>query len=230
MPIGAEQLGRGNILSYTHRMEYVHPLPSDHELGAHLKKVETLLGQLGEAQTRLDATRIDPTEAVFRDPKDVYHQIMVGAVFTAHGFSAHHARALDALLSMTWDEARAFAEALQDDGHGSKEDDADDATMGATLMELVSVDPDRLDAIGKIAEWRRRYDRYSKRTATALGEITEDVLERMAMRPVSKAQLALVRYTCACFCLAFPELANRREGFEWLRDVGANPRYRRVRA
>jgi len=185
------------------------------------------MATLARTEQRLTAPQITPGEAVFRDPKDAYHQITLGAVLVQYELSAQHARALDGLLSLSFDQMRAVvAEATKIVGQDS--DDGDE-TLGSGLLELLELMPNRLEQFGRHAEWLRGFDRYIERTRPYLDGLTDEDLDRLAMRPPSKKQMHLIRMTCAYHRIAFPAVPNRRAAFEWLRDIGANAKYREVR-
>ncbi len=190
-------------------------------------QLDRAMASLARTEQRLAAPQITPGEAVFRDPKDAYHQITLGAVLVQYGLSAQHARALDGLLSMTFDQMKAVAaEATQIVGDDS---DDDDETMGSGLLELLELMPNRLEQFGRYAEWRRGLERYMERTRPYLDGLTDEDLDQLTSRPPSNKQLHLIRVTCAYHGLAFPAVPDRRAAFEWLRDIGANAKYREVR-
>ena len=188
-------------------------------------QLDRAMASLARTEQRLAAPQITPGETVFRDPKDAYHQITLGAVLIQYGLNAQHARALDGLLSMTFDQMKAVAaEATQIVG-----EDSDDETMGSGLLELLELMPTRLEQFGRHAEWRRGFERYMERARPYLDGLTDEDFQQLATRPPSRTQLHLIRVTCAYHGLAFPAVPNRRAAFEWLRDIGANAKYREVR-
>jgi len=190
-------------------------------------QLDRAMASLARTEQRLAAPQITPGETVFRDPKDAYHQIALGAVLVQYGLSAQHARALDGLLSMTFDQMKALAaEATQIVGEDSGDDEE---TMGSGLLELLELMPTRLEQFGRFAEWRRGFERYMARTRPYLDGLTDEDLQQLAGRPPSKKQMHLIRVTCAYHGMAFPAVPNRQAAFEWLRDIGANAKYREVR-
>lgn len=190
-------------------------------------QLDRAMASLARTEQRLASPQITPGETVFRDPKDAYHQITLGAVLVQYGLSAHHGRSLDGLLSMSFDQMKTFAtEAMQIVGEDS---DDDNGTMGSGLLELLELMPTRLEQFGRYAEWRRGFDRYMERTRPYLEGLTDEDVARLSTRPPSRTQLHLIRVTCAYHSLAFPAVPNRQAAFEWLRDVGANARYREAR-
>lgn len=190
-------------------------------------QLDRAMASLARTEQRLAAPQVTPGETVFRDPKDAYHQMTLGAVLIQYGLNAQHARALDGLLSMTFDQMKAVAaEATQIVGEDS---DDDDETMGSGLLELLELMPTRLEQFGRHAEWRRGFERYMERTRPYLDGLTDEDLQQLATRPPSRTQLHLIRVTCAYHGLTFPAVPNRRAAFEWLRDIGANAKYREVR-
>ncbi len=189
-------------------------------------QLDRAMASLARTEQRLAAPQITPGETVFRDPKDAYHQITLGAVLVQYGLSAQHARALDGLLSMTFDQMKAVAaEATELVGMYS---DDDDETMGSGLLELLDLMLTRLEQFGRHAEWRRGFERYMERTRPYLDGLTDEDLQQLATRPPSRTQMHLIRVTCAYHGLAFPAVPNRRAAFEWLRDIGANAKYREI--
>ncbi|WP_435203774.1 hypothetical protein [Qipengyuania sp. 902] len=191
-------------------------------------QLDRAMATLARTEQRLASPQILPGETVFRDPKDAYHQITLGAVLIQYGLNAHHACALDGLLSMTFEQLKALAaEALQ---IVDKESDDDDETMGSGLLKLLELMPTRLEQFGRYAEWRRGFDRYMEKTRPYLDGLTDGDLHRLAGRPPSKKQMHLIRVTCAYHGIAFPAVPDRRAAFEWLRDIGANVKYREVRS
>lgn len=206
-------------------MEQKFTSASGDEIERLASKLDRTLNLLSSTEARLAGPLITPGETSFRDPRDVHHQITLGAVLCAYGLSAHHARALDGLLSMSFDQIRAvMAEAIQIKGESS---DDEDENAGAGLLEFLELIPSRLEEFGRYAEWRRGFDRYMEATKPYLDGLTEDDHQRIAARPPSKKQMHLIRMTCAYHRIAFPAVPNRLAAFEWLRDFGANGKYRR---
>jgi hypothetical protein len=107
--------------------------------------------------------------------------------------------------------------------------DADDMTIGEALRGYLSMHTSHLEAEGRYAEWQRAQRRYVADAASFLENLDEETRAAMKRRPVSRKQLSLIRYTCECFSIEFPALSDRWAAFEWLRDIGANPRCREVR-
>lgn len=192
------------------------------DIEGHVEQLGRTLAKLEDIERRLVQPQMTPGEIAFRDPQDTYHQISLGAVLAAHGMSAHDGRRLDGLLSLPLGELERLSEDLADfdslvePGH----------TVGQALVRFLSMAAGHLDAQGRYAEWRRAFDRYHERTQSYFENLTEEKLEDLRRRPVSRKQTELVRYTCACRGLEFPVLKNRGDAFDWLRKVGANPRYR----
>ena len=193
------------------------------QLASQLDRTLTLLSN---TEARLAGPLITPGETRFRDPQDVHHQITLGAVLCAYGLNAHHARAIDGLLSMTAEQLDAVLEEAS--GIEGDEHDDEDETMGAVLLRLVELMPGRLDEFGRYAEWRRGFDAYLKRTTPYLEGMTAEDLAKLETRPPTKNQMRQIRITCAYHRIPFPTVPNRRAAFEWLRDVGANTRYREL--
>lgn len=206
-------------------MEHEVKIGSGQDLEHLASQLDRAMATLARSEERLAVSRINPGETVFRDPKDVYHQITLGAVLIQYGLSAHHARALDGLLSMTAEQTIDFM------GEVTRLVDPDDesGTVGSTVRDLLELMPGRLDQLGRYAEWRRALDRYLERTKPYLDDLSDEDLQRLALRAPSKKQLHLIRVTCAYHGLAFPAVADRRAAFEWLRDMGANAKYREAR-
>lgn len=192
------------------------------------RQLDRALSHLDNTERRLDTSQITPGETAFRDPQKVYHQITLGAVLENHQLSAHHARPLDGLLSMKFEQLVELVRyvAGQND---NEEDDSDEETVGEALLQLLHGAPPTLEDLGRYAEWRRAFDRYMKPTERYLSQMTAGDLEELAERPPTKAQINLIRTTCAYHRIDFPALFNRKVAFEWLRDIGANPRYRERR-
>jgi len=190
-------------------------------------QLDRAMASLAKSEQRLAGPQITPGETVFRDPKDAYHQITLGAVLIQYGLSAQHARALDGLLSMSFDEIKSVvAEAAQIVGEGT---DDDNDTMGSGLLELLELMPNRLEQFGRYAEWRRGYERYMERTSPYLNGLTDEDMDGLATRPPTKKQMHQIRVTCAYLRIAFPAVPDRRAAFQWLRDIGANAKYREAR-
>ena len=206
-------------------MERMKPESEKTDLGVYIDELGRMLANLRSLEVGLSAPKIIPGEAVYRDQLDAFHQITVGAVGNAHGVSAHDARRLDGFLAMS------PAELVGDHATALlwKEACARCDTIGEALAIFLSKAGPRLEDLGRYAEWRRRYDNYMVRSERFLGTLDKDKLEAMAARPASPKQRWLVRYTCECLGLPFPELADRRAAFLWLRSAGANPRYKQVR-
>lgn len=206
-------------------MERMKPESEKTDLGVYIDELGRMLADLKSVEVGLSAPQIIPGEAVYRDQRDVFHQITLGAVLTAHGLCAHDARSLDGFLAMSPTELVGdTAIALH-----WKDACARCNTLGEALAIFLSKAGPRLEDLGRYAEWRRRYDNYMVRSERFLGALDKDKLEAMAARPASPKQRWLVRYTCECLGLPFPELADRRAAFLWLRSAGANSRYKQVR-
>lgn len=196
-------------------------------VGEHLaSQLDRAMASLARTEQRLAAPQITPGETVFRDPKDAYHQITLGAVLVQYELSAQHARALDGLLSMTIDQLHGFFAELPDTIDG----DDDDGPLGLALLEILELVPGPLEEFGRYAEWRRGFERYMERTRPYLDGLTDEDLERLSSRPPTSKQMHLIRVTCAYHGLASPAVPHRRAAFEWLRDIGANAKYREVRS
>ena len=189
------------------------------------RQLDRALSHLGNTERRLNTSQITPGETAFRDPQNVYHQITLGAVLGNYQLSAHHARRLDGLLSMKFEQLVDLVQYITSQA-SDDEDDNDNETVGEALLELLDSAPPTLEDLGRYAEWRRAFDRYMKPTERFLSQMTTGDLEELAERPATKAQVNLIRTTCAYHRIDFPALPNRKVAFEWLRDIGANPRFR----
>lgn len=199
--------------------------------------LEHLASQLDRSMTKLDQTeqrfaerRIIPGETAFRDPKDAYHQITLGAVLTARGLSAHEARALDGILSLTFEEVLPLIQQMVDAGPSDDDESDNEETIGDALLEMLRYQAGELEDRGRYAEWRRSFDRYQATTEKFLRELGEDELGKLSQRPPSRKQLYLIRTTCAYLQLESPTLNSRAEAFHWLRETGANARFREQRS
>ncbi len=192
------------------------------------RQLDRALSHLDTTERRLNTSPITPGETAFRDPQNVYHQITLGAVLGNYQLSAHHARRLDGLLSMKFEQLIEVVRCITSQA-SDHEDENDEETLGEALLELLDGASPTLDDFGRYAEWRRAFDRYMKPTEKFLSRMTAGDLERLAEQPPSKAQVNLVRTTCAFHHIDFPALSDRKVAFEWLRDIGANPRYRERR-
>lgn len=102
-------------------------------------------------------------------------------------------------------------------------------TIGRALARILAHMAPQLEDDGRYAEWRRARDKYVSNAESFLASLDDDKRQAMKRRPPSHKQLALARYTCACLQVGLPELPDRWAAFEWLRDTGANPRYRELR-
>tara|TARA_R110002020_G_scaffold212556_3_gene419188 strand:- start:100 stop:723 length:624 start_codon:yes stop_codon:yes gene_type:complete len=200
--------------------EFLFSGPMD--LNEQVQVLERACLNLEAMESRLNPSVIEPGERVFRDAKDTFDHITLGAVLSAHNMSAHQAVRIDGLLSMTAEGMNDFVDALTIlDGQGKETD-----TIGELLIRFLDLAASQLEAQGRYATWRRAFDKYLAVTKSRLDTMTAEQLEKLRKKPVSKKQVDLVRYTCACHRLEFPKLENRGTAFEWLRDIGANPRYR----
>jgi len=187
--------------------------------------LKRMSAELTAFERGVGAEQLVPAEVVFRDPLDTYHHINLGAVLAAYGLSANDARRLDGFLAMR------PLDVLDDDGilgHW-KSGLVRGKTVGEALLIFLDCVAGLLEDHGRYAEWRRKYDDYIARTKVFLKSLDEEMLVAMLRKPPSRKQLWLVRYTVECLGVEFPELSDRRAAFIWLRDVGANPRYRRAR-
>ena len=199
---------------------------SGNDLEQLASQLDRTLSLLANTEARLAGPMITPGETRFRDPLDVHHQITLGAVLCAYKLNAHHARAIDGLLSMTLEQLKAI---LEEASSIEGDDDGDeDETMGAVLLKLVELVPGRLDEFGRYAEWRRGFDAYMNRTRPYLEGMAAEDLAKLETRPPTQNQMRQIRVTCAYHRIPFPAVPNRRTAFEWLRDFGANTRYREL--
>ena len=204
--------------------EFTQPVGTDLE---HLaSQLDRALTSLSETERRFADRQITPGEIAYRDPAGSYHQITIGAVFTARDLTAHDARALDGLLSMHTDEMISLMQEMVSEASDKNLEGDDDVTIAFALKAVLSRYSSTLESRGRYAEWRRSFDRYQAATEKFLAGLSEDDLEKMSQRPPSRKQLLLIRTTCAYLRLEFPVLADRAAAFRWLRDVGANTRYR----
>lgn len=206
-------------------METNQPTTSEMPLAEMVRELSRVSAELKAIEKGTAIQQIVPGEVTYRDPQDVYHQITIGAVLTAYGFSAHDARALDGFLAMRPKDV------LDDDvilDHW-KTGVIAGKTMGEALLIFLHRAAAMLEDRGRYAEWRRKYDAYVDRTQAFLKNLDEGMLAAMLRRPPSAKQLWLVRYTVEVLDVEFPELPDRRAAFLWLHDVAANPRYRRVK-
>ena len=210
-------------------MEYDRTLGFGADLEHLASQLGRALAQLDQAELRMSRPQMTPGETVFRDPYNTYHHITIGAVLASYDVDAHHARRLDGLLAMNADQFREMIDRLPDGGEDEDEDEEDNPTVGQMLLQLMTEADGPLENFGRYAEWRRAFDRYMTPTARFLSGMTAEDLAKLEGRPPTRAQLNLVRTTCEYHRLAFPELPNRAAAFRWLRDAGANARYREPR-
>lgn len=206
------------------KQEFLETVGTDLERLA--SQLDRALTTLSDAEQRFTDRQIVPGEVAFRDPAGSYHQITIGAVLTAREFSAHDARALDGLLSMNIDEVVLLIQQMVDEDPDGESRVGEDETIGAALTAILSRHSSTLESRGRYVEWRRSFDCYQDTTERFLSGLGEVDLEKMSLRPPSRKQLSLIRTTCAYLRLEFPVLTNRADAFRWLRDVGANTRYR----
>lgn len=205
-------------------MEQNQNMVGDLGLGDYIRELGQMLADVRALEAGARVPQLIPAEAVYRDPKDAYHQITIGAVLAAYHLSAHDARRLDGLLSLSPKELasdRSF-------GHDWRQALARSATLGEALVAFLNKAGPKLEDLGRYAEWRRRYDNYMDRSERFLSALDKDKLKALVYRPASRKQVWLVRYTCEAFGLPFPELPNRKAAYVWLRHAGANPRYKQV--
>ena len=207
--------------------EFRTPVGTDLE---HLaSQLDRALTTLADTEQRFADRQIVPGEVAFRDPAGSYDQITIGAVLTAREFSAHDARALDGLLSMNIDEVVPLIQQMVDEDPDGELRTGEDETIGAALTAILSRHSSTLESRGRYVEWRRSFDRYQDTTERFLSGLGEVDLEKMSLRSPSRKQLSLIRTTCAYLRLEFPVLSDRAAAFRWLRDVGANTRFRELR-
>jgi len=195
------------------------------DLEEQVRQLGRMLSELEALETRASRVHLTPGEVVYRDPHDAFHHITSGAVLSAHGLSAHYARRLDGFLSLS------IGKALEDKSLAKPWTAAftHDTTIGEALRMFFDAAAGQLEASGRHAEWRRRYEAYMAKTDAFFAAADGEMRAAMERKPASRKQASLVRYTCECLRLDYPELPNRWAAFEWLRAIGANPRYREVR-
>jgi len=203
-------------------MEQQTPLPPD--LVAAVQSLEATVRELSQFAPQASSSALVPGEVAYRDPALTYHQITIGAVLCARGFTAHDARRIDGLL------AERLADVLADAELSTvlKEALADGLTVGEALMKILHACGGQLEAAGRMAEWRRSFETYMAKSEAFLAGLNDEVRATMLRRPPSKKQLWLVRETCAALQLEFPELPNRLAAFEWLRANGANVKFKEI--
>ena len=205
-------------------MEQNRLINPDSSLAEHMRELSRMAAELRALEGRGMGEQIIPGEVAYRDARDTYHHITLGAVLAAHGLAADDARRLDGLLSLAPDALLGDETMLDCLRIGMR--------RGRSVGEALSIFLDRaapyLEDRGRHAEWHRRYLSYIKRTESFFAAYDDAARAAMLRRPPSRKQLWLVRYTCETLQLAFPELPDRHAAFEWLSRVGANPRYRRI--
>lgn len=194
------------------------------DLGSHIRDLDRMLSTLAGIEARASKVRIAPGEVVYRDAHDAYHYITTGAVLSAYGVSAHYARRLDGFLALD------ILKALNDESlfNEWKDSFTRKRTVGEALLCFLDRAAGFLEAKGRHAEWRRRFDAYMRKTEGFLAALDDEKRAAMLRKPATPKQISMVRYTCECLRLDFPALENRWIAFEWLRDIGANPSYREV--
>ena len=194
------------------------------DLGAHLRELDRMLSTLDGIEARASKVQITPGEVIYRDAHDAYHHITTGAVLSAYGVSAHYARRLDGFLALD------ILQALEDESLFDKwkESFTQKRTVGEALLCFLDRAAGFLEAKGRHAEWRRRFDAYMRKTEGFFAVLSDEKQAGMLRKPATRKQASMVRYTCECLRLDFPALENCWVAFEWLRDIGANPRYREV--
>lgn len=203
-------------------MEQTEKIAGGTELEQLAEQLARTLNLLDNTESRINGRQIIPGETAFRDPRDTYHQITVGAVLVARGVDAHHARRLDGLLEMRLDGLFEYLQVMREDADAEGEDE----TLGAALLKLLDLDPGKLEKLGRYAEWRRAFDRYMVPTEKFLTQMTPEDFKKLGERPPSRKQVSLIRTTCQYHRIDFPEIADRLAAYFWLRDIGANPLYR----
>lgn len=206
-------------------MKTNHDFANPATLDEYVRELGRMVREVKASEGGLSAERLIPGEVAWRDPRDAYDQITVGAVLTARDLVADDARALDGFLSMPCREVLERDDVIE----CWKQAFLCGETMGDALAIFLHQARHLLDERGRYAEWRRRYDSYMERTRSFLEALDRETLMVMVRRPPSKKQIWLVRYTCEVLRLEFPPLPNRKAAFIWLHDVGANPRYREMR-
>lgn len=87
------ELGSAAWPSYTWSMKPAGFPNEGTDLADQVRELGQMMSQLEALESRATkASSIIPGETVFRDPKDAYHQITVGAVLIRYELSAHDAR------------------------------------------------------------------------------------------------------------------------------------------
>jgi hypothetical protein len=199
-------------------------IPPQTDLAASLHSLEAMVRELSQYAPQASSSALVPDEVAYRDPASTYHQITIGAVLCAHGFTAHDARRFDGLLS------KRLADVLADAKLSIvlKEALTDSLTVGEALTKILHAGGGQLEAAGRMAEWRRSFETYMAKSEAFLAGLNDEVRATMLRRPPSKKQLWLVRETCAALQLEFPELPNRLAAFEWLWANGANVKFKEI--
>jgi len=203
-------------------MEQQTSPPTD--LVAAVQSLEATVRELSQFAPQASSSALVPGEVAYRDPALTYHQITIGAVLCARGFTAHDARRFGGLLDKRLADVLANAELST----VLKEALAGGLTVGEALMKILHAGGGQLEAAGRMAEWRRSFETYMAKSEAFLAGLNDEVRATMLRRPPSKKQLWLVRETCAALQLEFPELPNRLAAFEWLRANGANVKFKEI--
>ena len=79
-------------------MENNHRPHTLEQLVDQTNELASMVSALNGLKDQLATSAISPAEHRYRDQRDVYHQITIGAVLMRYDFTAHDARFLDGLL------------------------------------------------------------------------------------------------------------------------------------
>jgi hypothetical protein len=108
------------------------PFHAAADLNGQIKEISKAISTLEALQSRAEKPQVTPGEIAFRDPHHVYHHITIGAVLVTLGLSAHHARPLDGLLSLSVAEAAALLEQAPD-----LDEPVGETTFGELLVAIL---------------------------------------------------------------------------------------------
>ncbi len=126
-------------------MERMKPESEKTDIGVYIDELGRMLADLKSVEVGLSAPQIIPGEAVYRDQRDVFHQITLGAAMSPTELVG------DTAIALHWKDACARCN-----------------TLGEALAIFLCKAGPRLEDLGRYAEWRRRYDNYMVRqTAVA---------------------------------------------------------------
>lgn len=183
---------------------------------AQITELRQAMAEMRDAKMRVKEACAVEASSIYRDPKDVYHQISLGSVLTARGLIAGDARPFDGLLSIPAGQVIELLQHLTD---------GQPVTFDHAIRKFIDDRRVQFEGRGRFVEWRRACRKYRGRHDRFLAMLDVDVARRWRSLSPTSQQTRLIQRHCDLRNEAFPALATRGEAYDWLAEKGGNPSF-----